>query len=176
MDFNKTVSNIFENAKIKTDVKSITSRKKKAMAAVTGEIKQLDTTLEFLCGKMGKRAYQTRGEIKDDAEFLELLSKADDINGKISEKRKQLDEIEEEYNLSIAAVTNAADNYIICPNCGEKNGEGALFCEKCGTRLEAFAAPPVQAEEKSAVNVCPNCGRENTPSDMFCGNCGSKLG
>lgn len=36
---------------------------------------------------------------------------------------------------------------MFCPNCGNKIGEGALFCASCGTRVEAPAAPQQPAYE-----------------------------
>ncbi len=50
----------------------------------------------------------------------------------------------------------------VCPNCGAANPAGALFCDRCGTRL---------AEKK----VCPNCGAELDGDEVFCPACGEKL-
>ena len=46
---------------------------------------------------------------------------------------------------------------IVCPDCGEENGEGAKFCKKCGTALEVqsssiFSSEP-KAQSKSKRNI-----------------------
>ena len=48
-----------------------------------------------------------------------------------------------------------------CTNCGQQNGDGAAFCDNCGTGL---------------ASGCPNCGSENRPEAKFCRSCGTKLG
>ncbi|MBL7201124.1 MAG: zinc ribbon domain-containing protein [Anaerolineae bacterium] len=70
----------------------------------------------------------------------------------------------------------------ICPNCGSKGADNAIFCDQCGTRLPA-AEPPAQEtviEEPvggvpEGVFVCPVCGAENVPGEVFCDACGEPL-
>ncbi|MBR2760835.1 MAG: zinc ribbon domain-containing protein [Solobacterium sp.] len=52
----------------------------------------------------------------------------------------------------------------ICPVCGTKAADNAVFCSECGTR---FAA--------NAKKVCPRCGKELTGKEKFCSECGTKL-
>ena len=47
-----------------------------------------------------------------------------------------------------------------CPKCHNKNPKDALFCMKCGTKLE---------------RKCPKCGAEYPEEAMFCMKCGNKL-
>lgn len=54
----------------------------------------------------------------------------------------------------------------ICPHCKARNPEKALFCIKCGHKLEKI-------EKK--VETCPYCGTENTEGAKFCINCGKNL-
>lgn len=49
-----------------------------------------------------------------------------------------------------------------CPHCGTPYKSGALFCEKCGNRLEK--------------KHCPNCGEELSETAVFCPKCGTKVG
>ena len=49
-----------------------------------------------------------------------------------------------------------------CSHCGHKYKPGALFCEKCGTKLNR--------------NVCANCGKELSGDSLFCPYCGTKIG
>ena len=64
-----------------------------------------------------------------------------------------------------------------CPNCGNQIGEGAVFCDQCGTRLPApEAAVPEPAPAPTAGSViCPACGAGNVPGEAFCDYCGSPL-
>lgn len=65
----------------------------------------------------------------------------------------------------------------ICPNCGNQTGEGAVFCDQCGTKLEvAEAATPESAPAPAESSViCPACGAGNVPGEAFCDYCGSPL-
>jgi class 3 adenylate cyclase len=47
-----------------------------------------------------------------------------------------------------------------CPQCGDDNEPGQLFCGSCGARL---------------LLPCAACGATNPPEFRFCGNCGSEL-
>ena len=47
-----------------------------------------------------------------------------------------------------------------CPKCKHENRDGAVFCEKCGTKLQL---------------ICPNCGNELRPEAIFCDKCGTKI-
>jgi hypothetical protein len=65
----------------------------------------------------------------------------------------------------------------VCPNCGNQTGEGAIFCDRCGTRLpqpEAVAPTPAPAPAGGTV-ICPACGAGNVPGEAFCDFCGSPL-
>ena len=65
----------------------------------------------------------------------------------------------------------------VCPNCGNQTGEGAVFCDQCGTRLpqpEAVASEAAPAPAAVSV-ICPACGAGNVPGEAFCDFCGSPL-
>ena len=47
-----------------------------------------------------------------------------------------------------------------CPGCEDENPTDAIFCQECGTRLEA---------------ACPSCGTANQPSAKFCKKYGQRL-
>lgn len=80
---------------------------------------------------------------------------------------------------------------VVCPNCGNQAGEGAVFCDQCGTRLPTAepAAPAVVAEVApeapespqptptpvAASVICSACGAGNVPGELFCDFCGSPL-
>ena len=44
-----------------------------------------------------------------------------------------------------------------CPSCQLENPSDAMFCNKCGTKLEI---------------VCPKCNKENQLGSLFCKKCG----
>ena len=48
-----------------------------------------------------------------------------------------------------------------CTKCDHSNREEAVFCEKCGTKLQL---------------ICPECGSELRPQAVFCDKCGARLG
>ncbi len=70
-----------------------------------------------------------------------------------------------------------------CSNCGKLNRDGALFCQDCGSRIEAApakpapaaAAPSVAAPAASGNTVCTSCGTANPPGMNFCKMCGNSL-
>ena len=57
-----------------------------------------------------------------------------------------------------------SENYKICPNCKTKNPEKALFCVKCGNKLN-----------KNLKVKCPSCAIENPSDAKFCVSCGKAL-
>ena len=64
-----------------------------------------------------------------------------------------------------------------CPNCGNTTGEGAIFCDQCGTRLSQpeAAAPEAAPAPAGGSMICPSCGAGNVPGEAFCDFCGSPL-
>ncbi|MCW5942262.1 MAG: zinc ribbon domain-containing protein [Fimbriimonadaceae bacterium] len=60
-----------------------------------------------------------------------------------------------------------------CPKCQIDNVPDAKFCEGCGTKLVAPAAPAPQA---AVPNACPSCGNPLKPGARFCGSCGAAIG
>lgn len=53
---------------------------------------------------------------------------------------------------------------LICKNCGNELKENALFCGKCGTKVE-----------KPKKRFCFKCGNELKENASFCGRCGTKV-
>lgn len=79
----------------------------------------------------------------------------DEIKRMLDAKRRGLDT----KNLNAKSV-----NYHICPHCRFKNPEKAIFCVKCGKKLE------------KNVNIkCNSCGAENAKTAKFCVECGENL-
>ena len=59
-----------------------------------------------------------------------------------------------------------SENFKICPSCKAKNHERALFCVKCGHKLDKIT---------KNNKICPSCNAENLSKAKFCTNCGNKL-
>lgn len=72
-----------------------------------------------------------------------------------------------------------------CRNCGNKLRDDALFCDKCGTKVEGETkkvseeTPKKQAVRKQvydgAVHKCPNCGHSLDAYTLKCPECGYEL-
>lgn len=56
----------------------------------------------------------------------------------------------------------AADEMLLCPNCGAKILNGARFCSMCGSKV-------------LRKKICEECSTENPEESEFCSNCGAKL-
>lgn len=54
-----------------------------------------------------------------------------------------------------------------CKNCNFEINEGALFCPKCGTKVE---------REENRPMFCAGCGKPLNENDAFCSGCGKKQG
>jgi hypothetical protein len=57
-----------------------------------------------------------------------------------------------------------SDNYKVCPHCKTHNPEKALFCVKCGRKLD-----------KNLKVICPSCLTKNEKNAKFCVGCGESL-
>ena len=49
-----------------------------------------------------------------------------------------------------------------CPACNEEYGDGATYCEKCGTKLVKYC-------------TCPHCGEPVQDDAVFCSKCGKAI-
>lgn len=49
-----------------------------------------------------------------------------------------------------------------CPACNTEYGDGATYCEKCGTKLVKYA-------------TCPHCGASVEEDAIFCSKCGKAI-
>ncbi len=62
-------------------------------------------------------------------------------------------------------------NVKACMGCGAEMEKNAMFCVKCGTKVESSEpAAPVQEEK-----FCPSCGAKVAGGAAFCPGCGSKI-
>jgi predicted amidophosphoribosyltransferase len=61
---------------------------------------------------------------------------------------------------------------ITCPNCKTSNEDWAMYCQNCGSSLEASKEAQVVPPE---TKNCRYCGAEINYSAIFCKNCGRDL-
>lgn len=54
---------------------------------------------------------------------------------------------------------------VVCSQCGQALPGDAVFCSKCGTKIEAVPA----------AKFCTKCGAQNGHDALFCSKCGTKL-
>lgn len=64
-----------------------------------------------------------------------------------------------------------------CPNCLVEYSAEAVFCSRCGAKLELRELPtgsalPQYIEQK---NLCSECNKDNVPNAKFCSSCGNPL-
>lgn len=79
--------------------------------------KDVSATLEGL----GRLVYDGRKSGQDVSALTEeCITKIDELNAKVAELRKKIDE----YN-----------NILRCPQCQAVNTDDSLYCKKCGTKL-----------------------------------------
>lgn len=61
-----------------------------------------------------------------------------------------------------------------CPHCGSEMSPGAIFCPRCGYRVEQAALPGGIGVTR--VRQCTNCGAALSPVAAFCPICGQPVG
>jgi len=85
-----------------------------------------------------------------------------------------------------APAGTVPEGVLICPDCGAENVPGEVFCDTCGSPLQApepvaavaaqVVAPGPEAQvAQMGVPYCPTCGAAVKPEDTFCGSCGASL-
>ena len=62
--------------------------------------------------------------------------------------------------MNIGVLGSLGGSLVKCPACHHENREQALFCDKCGGKLET---------------ACPHCGNALRPEARFCDGCGKPL-
>ncbi len=129
------------------------------------EIITLNRQMKTVISELGNRTlemYKT-GRIKD-AELAELCARIVSIEARIAER---------EARLAAQAATQADAGSLDvgtrpCPRCNTPLPDDAVFCQKCGLRLDTADAPP-----QPQGHYCAHCGRELRPESKFCPRCGS---
>ena len=120
------------------------------------------------------------------------LIKCSECGKEISSKAKACPHCGNPIEEEIKEEKKIKEKNITCPECGAKNENGSVFCEKCGQKLgnsDNSKCPKCGAKNKNGTVFCqkcgnkmnanpfycPSCGFKNTEEDIFCENCGTKL-
>lgn len=116
---------------------------------IKGEQCKIDSQYKLI----GKLYFEKYGDNAED-EFRQSVEIIKASNIKIAETESKIAEIKNRFN---------------CPNCGTPFKTDAVFCSKCGTRLQ-----PEQPLEESSQKICAGCGSVLEEGAMFCTVCGAK--
>lgn len=116
---------------------------------IKGEQCKIDSQYKLI----GKLYFEKYGDNAED-EFRQSVEIIKASNVKIAETENKIAEIKNRFN---------------CPNCGTPFKNDAIFCSKCGTRLQ-----PEQPPAESSQRVCAGCGSVLEEGAMFCTVCGAK--
>jgi hypothetical protein len=100
-------------------------------------------------------------------ELVSLCRRVDEIRAQIREREADLQ------RLQPAPTLTAAENR--CPRCNAVVPEGAAFCQSCGNRLTAEAAPPPPAPAPAPAQFCVHCGAKLREGAQFCPTCGKSV-
>ena len=66
-----------------------------------------------------------------------------------------------------------------CPVCNRRNPNGSRFCHACGTALLGDSGSPATSpivDQPPSFNACPRCNTTNEPRAVYCYACGLPLG
>ena len=129
------------------------------------EIITLNRQMKTVTSELGKRTLELYKDNRiQDPELAELCARIVSIEARIAEREARL-AVQAQ---SGSAPSKAEAGTMPCPRCQTGLPEDAVFCHKCGLKMEAESAPPVPKGV-----YCANCGRELRPEAKFCPRCGS---
>lgn len=131
------------------------------------EIITLRRQMKTVTSELGKRALELykAGRVKD-AELAELCARIVSIEARIAEREARL-AAQAQAQAQPAAAPEATTTP--CPRCNSPLMEEAVFCAKCGLKLDAVDESPPAPQGL----FCAHCGRELRTESKFCPRCGS---
>ncbi|MDR1210339.1 MAG: zinc ribbon domain-containing protein [Clostridiales bacterium] len=126
-------------------------------ARLNSRISEEQRKIGSLYSQIGKLYYERR---REDAE-----PPFDELCAAITAATEQIEKLQSEIQL-VKGVKR-------CPNCGFDLPLTAVFCGKCGSKVET---PEARTEPTAPeVRLCAHCGEELENGAVFCGSCGQKL-
>lgn len=124
---------------------------------LSAKISENKKKMSQLLFEMGNDYYKKHRKDKD-CEEQEYIDQLNTLFHEILKYQKEIEEI------------NTSET---CNVCGSRVSEGAAFCMKCGTKLDADELEDIEDDE--SILTCPSCGAEVDEDSAFCAACGIKL-
>ena len=130
------------------------------------EIITLNRQMKTVTSELGKRTLELyRDKRVQDPELAELCARIISIEARIAEREARLAAQQAQSSSGEAQATSAT---VPCPRCNTDLPEDAVFCQKCGLKVETSSSSPI-----SVGAFCAHCGRELRSEAKFCPRCGS---
>ena len=129
------------------------------------EIITLNRQMKTVTSELGKRTLELYKDNRiQDPELAELCARIVSIEARIAER---------EARLAVQAQSGTVPGKVEagtlpCPRCQTDLPEDAVFCHKCGLKMEMESEPQVPEGV-----YCAHCGRELRSEAKFCPRCGS---
>ena len=129
------------------------------------EIITLGRQMKTVTSELGMRTLELyKGGRIQDPELAELCARIVSIEARIAEREARL-AVQAQSGHEPARVESAATP---CPRCQTPLPEDAVFCQKCGLKMDEVDSPLAPPGI-----FCASCGRELRPQAKFCPRCGS---
>ncbi len=129
------------------------------------EIITLNRQMKTVTSELGKRTLELYKEKRvQDPELAELCARIISIEARIAEREARL----AAQQAQSGRAAEAPSGTVPCPRCNTDLPEDAVFCQKCGLKIEAASSSPA-----SIGAYCAHCGRELRSEAKFCPRCGS---
>lgn len=134
------------------------------------EIITLGRQMKTVTSELGKRTLELykAGRV-EDPELAELCARIIGIEARIAEREARLAAQAAQSGQGVASEAPAT--MTVCPRCNTEIPEDAVFCQKCGLKIDT-AIPDAPPSPQGLF--CAQCGRELRPEAKFCPRCGSQ--
>jgi RNA polymerase subunit RPABC4/transcription elongation factor Spt4 len=130
------------------------------------EIITLRRQMKTVTSELGRRTLQLYKDGRiEDPELAELCARIISIEARIAEREARLAQVQAQTDRQSDEPGPGAEE---CSRCSTTLPEDAVFCHKCGLKLETAAAAPIPQGR-----FCAQCGRELRPEAGFCPRCGA---
>lgn len=173
------------------------SREMVEITKLNSQIGEFKKSMETLYLEIGKTIAGEYADAAEDEMSAKLSEEENDIRKTVLGKVLELKRLEQKI-LECQDQVKYLRGIVHCPNCGADVQSDALFCGKCGYKVEAEeknnktkickkcgSLIPVdsafctncgcKADKEFAVKICPVCGKNLDEGVIFCENCGAKV-
>lgn len=119
-------------------------------------IADAEKSIENLYTQLGKAYFELYADSPEDA-LAQIVNDIKLAQTTITDCQREIQQLKGLYS---------------CTNCGANLEKDALFCSRCGTKVERPVEAPATAEENAYR--CKKCGASVPEEYAFCINCGTK--